>query len=187
MAEPRMHSRPRRAGRPAYARVRGFHRCPSGHVIDRIASPVLDKVAVASCPHCVDVPGGPILDFGRFGRTSPARQTSQPIAHLDHIRTTSIPSNHGTFTNHPHISRRFDSAARTGARPKAVAPNQGGSPRPQADRSPHRSKRLSRGRELGRRRLNGGISEHRGDILGHEGSRSRVKLGLDFGYAQPVV
>jgi hypothetical protein len=42
-------------------------------------------------------------DFGRLCRTSAARQPSRPTAHVDHMRTTSIPSNHGAFTNQLHI------------------------------------------------------------------------------------
>ena len=66
-----------------------------------------------SFPHCaVDVPA-----LGRAGRlcsfrTSSTRQPSRPIAHVDHMRTTSIPSSYGTFTNHLHISRHLDSCAR---------------------------------------------------------------------------
>lgn len=41
--------------------------------------------------------------FFRFFRTSSTRQPSRSIAHVDHMRTTSIPSRYGTFTSHLHI------------------------------------------------------------------------------------
>ncbi len=40
----------------------------------------------------------------RFFRTSSTRQPNQPIAHVDHMRTTSIPSSYRSFTNHLHIN-----------------------------------------------------------------------------------
>jgi hypothetical protein len=44
----------------------------------------------------------PATLFVRFVPRQPVNQT-QRAAHLDHMRTTSIPSNHGTFTSHLHI------------------------------------------------------------------------------------
>lgn len=45
-------------------------------------------------------------DLVRFFRSSSARQPELPIGHVDHMRTTSIPSNDGWFTCHLHISRQ---------------------------------------------------------------------------------
>ena len=50
----------------------------------------------------------PATDFGRFVRTSSTRQISPPTAHVDHMRTTSIPSKHSSFTNRLHIRRHSD-------------------------------------------------------------------------------
>jgi hypothetical protein len=50
-------------------------------------------------------------DIIRFFRTSSVREPRRPIAHVDHIRTTSIPINYGAFTTHLHISRHLDRRA----------------------------------------------------------------------------
>jgi hypothetical protein len=51
-------------------------------------------------------------------------QPSRPIAHVDHMRTTSIPSNYLSVTNHLHIRRHLDRRATAAAvrprRPVAV-------------------------------------------------------------------
>ena len=53
--------------------------------------------------------------FVSFVPRQPANQAG-PAAHVDHIRTTSIPSNHGTFTHHLHINAYCDGALRRAAR-----------------------------------------------------------------------
>ena len=45
-------------------------------------------------------------------------QPSRPIAHVDHMRTTSIPSNYLSVTNHLHIRRRRDGQVRAPAAPR---------------------------------------------------------------------
>ena len=57
-------------------------------------------------------PAPDLAHLCRFFRTSSARQPNRVIAHVDHMRTTSIPSNHGTFTNHLHIRRQGDRGPR---------------------------------------------------------------------------
>jgi len=54
---------------------------------------------------CAALGGVPVPLFVSFVARQRG-QPSRPIAHVDHMRTTSIPSNHGTFTNHLHIRRR---------------------------------------------------------------------------------
>jgi hypothetical protein len=65
-------------------------------------------------------PAPDLAQLCRFFRTSSARQPDRLIAHVDHMRPTSIPSNHGTFTNHLHISRQFDRAIRWGLATSAI-------------------------------------------------------------------
>jgi hypothetical protein len=84
--------------------VRGFLRRRGGRGDHRTAFTVHAAVGVASFPHCaVDVPAGPRPTL--FVSFVPRQRVNQaaPIAHVDHTRTTSIPSNYGTFTNHLHI------------------------------------------------------------------------------------
>jgi hypothetical protein len=52
-----------------------------------------------------------------FVARQPVNQAGRP-AHADHIRTTSIPSNYDTFTNHLHISRQSDRRDRAGSAPR---------------------------------------------------------------------
>jgi hypothetical protein len=58
----------------------------------------------------------------RFFCISSSRQPDRLIADVDHMRTTSIPSNHGTFTNHLHISRRSAREAGGVAVVEAIVP-----------------------------------------------------------------
>jgi hypothetical protein len=48
-------------------------------------------------------------DLVRFFRSSSARQPGLLIAHVDHMRMTSVSSNDGSFTSHLHISRQSSS------------------------------------------------------------------------------
>jgi hypothetical protein len=52
--------------------------------------------------------------------TRSARCLSDLDRDVDHMRTTSIPSSHGTFTNHLHISRQLDRGLSAGGGSKAA-------------------------------------------------------------------
>ena len=76
--------------------------------------------------------------FGRFGRTSLARQAGERPVDVDHMRTTSNPNSHGSVTSDLHISRQRTRATPDGPTTKAIATRRasqvpsGGSRRPAA-------------------------------------------------------
>src|SRR5450755_89394 len=86
-----------RVGQALTQRPPGIHR----------GGALVDPAVLAASLHCaVDVPpaGGRLCSFLSYVPTASADPGR--AADVDHMRTTSIPSNHGTFTKHLHIRRQ---------------------------------------------------------------------------------
>jgi hypothetical protein len=99
-----------RVGQALTQRPPGIHR----------GGALVDPAVLAASLHCaVDVPpaGGRLCSFLSYVPTASADPGR--AADVDHMRTTSIPSNHGTFTKHLHIRRQSNRATRGGQKTKA--------------------------------------------------------------------